>query len=126
MGFDDRLVDDDSNCDRCDSDSNRFLNANGICYDLENSPYTFTRLGFVFHFSSPLHLKKFKDNYSAKEQWAVDSLSRRFRCGFDARLLADFQLYSKIETRGFYVFDSVKERRYSEWRQVHLSLEPRD
>ena len=101
------------------------LNANGICYDLANSPYTFTRLGYVFCFSSPLHLKRFKDAYSEREKWACDSLSRRFRCELDARLLADFQLYEKIETRGYCVIDSISERRYERWQDVGLSLVPR-
>lgn len=93
---------------------------NGICYDLKNSPYTFTRLGLVYRFSSPLHRKRFCDKLTEREEWACDSLSRRFKCMIDARIFAAMQLYSKVETRGFSVFDSVREVEYSSWQEVHF------
>ena len=96
------------------------VNQNGICYDLKNSPYTFTRLGIVYRFSSPLHRKRFCDKLTEREEWACDSLSRRFKCMIDARIFAAMQLYSKVETRGFSVYDSVREVEYSSWQEVHF------
>lgn len=97
------------------------VNANGICYDLKHSPYTFMRLGLEYRFSSPLHRKRFCERLAEREDWACDSLSRRFKCNFDARILAAMQLYSKIETRGFSVYDSVGEVEYESWQEVRLS-----
>ena len=76
------------------------MSAHGVVYDLPNSPFVYERNGFLFRFSSERHLVKFMENVSKKEDWLCDSLSRRFHVNVDARLLADFQLYYQVETRG--------------------------
>lgn len=79
------------------------LTKNGICYDLKESPY-FCSVGFyMFFFSSPAHLNKFKEGLEANREWLNDSMKRRFKFEMQMDLLADFSLYRKIETRGFRV-----------------------
>ena len=97
------------------------VNANGICYDLAHSPYEAARNGLVFRFSSPLHMRRFMEKAKEREDWACDSLSRRFKCRFDARLLADLQLYEKVETRGFYIYDPWDGEVYRSWQEVSLA-----
>lgn len=81
------------------------LTRHGVCYDLEGSPYTAECEGFVFHFSSVPHMDKFMRETRKREEWLNDSLSRRFRFRVDASIIAVFQLYHQVETRGFYVVD---------------------
>lgn len=79
------------------------LTKNGVCYDIEESPYYHDCHGFRFYFSSLPHLAKFKRDCLVKEEWLTDSLSRRFKFMIDATVLAVFQLYTQVETRGFYI-----------------------
>lgn len=81
------------------------LTANGVCYDLKETPFQYERFGMVYCFSSRTHQEKFAREYRKREEWLSDSLSRRFKIKFDADMLADIQLYQMIEKRGFYVFD---------------------
>ena len=82
------------------------LTKNGVAYDLSDSPYMYKRHGIEFHFSSWKHRIKFIQNVQKREEWLCDSLSRRFHVSFDAKLLACFQLYAMVETRGcFIVFE---------------------
>lgn len=79
------------------------ISRNGVCYDLQNSPYKYEWRGMVYFFSSESHRAKFIRNVREKEMWLDDSLSRRFKCTVHLPILADVQLYTQIETRGFYV-----------------------
>lgn len=76
------------------------MSAHGVVYDLPNSPFTCERNGILFRFSSERHKDKFMENVRKKEEWLSDSLSKRFHVEVDACLLADFQLYYQVETRG--------------------------
>lgn len=77
------------------------LTKHGVAYDLERTPFYVERNGAVFFFSSLSHKEKFCENMRIKEDWLCDSLSRRFHYKVDVRLLADLQLYDRIEKRGF-------------------------
>lgn len=77
----------------------------GVCYDIENSPYTAEWERFMFHFSSPFHRRKFREQVKVKVDWLNDSFSRRFHMGMTMDLVAVLNLYRQIETRGFYVVD---------------------
>lgn len=57
----------------------------------------------MYHFSSESHRAKFIKNLRAKELWLNDSLSRRFKATVYLPILADIQLYTQVETRGFYI-----------------------
>ena len=79
------------------------VTAYGVTYNLPMSPFRIERKGIRYHFSSFSHMQKFKEQMIIKEEWLTDSMSRRFHFKVECGLLADMQLYEKIETRGFYL-----------------------
>ncbi len=79
------------------------LTRNGVCYSIMDSPFYQDYGGYRFFFSSETHRSKFFEKARIREEWLTDSLSRRFHFKFDASLLAIFQLYDQVESRGFYV-----------------------
>ena len=90
------------------------LTKNGICYDLESSPFVCTTPFFEYRFSSGTHLRKFKENVDVRKSWLNDSMSRRFHIDVDMEILAELQLYMQVETRGFYVTNGVETWRSAE------------
>lgn len=79
------------------------LTRNGVCYDLRETPYIYEWRGITYHFSSEGHRAKFIRDLRKKELWLDDSLSRRFKVTISMPILADLQLYTQVETRGFYI-----------------------
>lgn len=75
----------------------------GVAYDIVNSPYSCEYREFVFYFSSLPHKHNFLSKVQMKEEWLSHSLSKRFHFSVDATMIAIFQLYAQVETRGFYV-----------------------
>lgn len=97
------------------------MTRNGIEYQLEKSPFIFKDDNLLFYFSSKNHLNKFVINL---EKFICDmryKFSERYGyyCCFD--LLFMLMLYSKIETRGFYV--KYKGREFKCKNQVTLGGE---
>ena len=83
------------------------LTRDGITYNLEESPYTYTmEYGYerlMFHFSSELYLGKFIERYIKNREEVNSSLTKRFKIEIHNDMLADLKLYSSIEKRGFYI-----------------------
>ncbi len=79
------------------------ITRNGVCYDLNISPYRHTVNGLTYMFSSKPHLDKFKKKLKENRDIINYSLSRRFNMTIDVSQLADIVLYRKIETRGFLI-----------------------
>ena len=83
------------------------LTARGVCHDLKSSPYTFTRLKdgneIIYHFSSKLHLDKFKNREQKHNENYTAFLNKKYSAIFDILLFSDLSLYRKIESRGFYI-----------------------
>lgn len=79
------------------------LSKYGVCYDLAESPYTAEVLGFVFRFSTANLQRRFMESARVRCEWLTDSLGRRFHYSVQADVLALFQLYEQVESRGFYV-----------------------
>lgn len=79
------------------------ITRNGVCYAIEHSPFYEVVDGYRFYFSSETHRRKFFEKARIRQNWLTDSLSRRFHFHLDASLVAIFQLYSQVESRGFYV-----------------------
>ena len=77
----------------------------GVEYDVKESDYKVERNGFIFRFSSPVHVNRFNKEVLKREEWLCDSMTRRFKIPCDMTVLADFQLYVMIENRGFSVKD---------------------
>lgn len=85
---------------------------NGVEYDLRRTPFYSAWREYTFYFSSATHLEKFEYRMQARIDWLCDSLSRRFHMEIDASVLAVFQLYMQIETRGFRVWNMVRLEEY--------------
>lgn len=98
------------------------LTRNGVCYDLEASPYTFGWRDYRFHFSSEPHRRRFMERVRERELWLNDSMTRRFKYRADFSLLAVFQLYSQVETRGFYVRDLGSGATYGSVADVRFAV----
>lgn len=75
----------------------------GVAYDLASSPYVADCAGYVFHFSTMAHMRKFVNGVQSRIDWLNDSLSRRFHMTIIADEIAIMQWYSMCETRGFLV-----------------------
>lgn len=99
------------------------LSRYGVCYTLEDSPFESRRNGWRFKFSSQKHKDRFDELAHVREDWLIDSLSRRFGVVFDAALLADLQLYSQVEKRGYLVYDG-DGKEYGCSREIRLSGMP--
>ena len=82
---------------------------NGIYNDLKKSEYTYNYMGFVFYFSSKLHLDNFKQRLPDKIDSLEESLKKRFDIAFYVPQLAAILLYYKIESRGKYYTFGGKE-----------------
>lgn len=81
------------------------MTRNGIFYNLELSPYTLNYCGYIFYFSSKLHLKKYKEKINNYHEIITESLSNRFGYKINIELLSAINLYLKIESRGFLIYD---------------------
>lgn len=77
------------------------ITKNGICYNLQKSPYKTECENVTFVFSSELHKTKFEKQRKAHRKKINESLTKRFGISVDVSLLADVVLYKRIETRGF-------------------------
>ena len=83
------------------------ITKNGVCYDLNISPYSVTMNGMKFVFSSKSHLDKFKKKVKENRDIINYSLSKRFNIQVNVEQLADIVLYRKIETRGFLIYSET-------------------
>lgn len=97
----------------------KMISKRGIAYNLEITPYLIKIGDITYHFSSVNHLEKFTEKLEENRALISASLSNRF--GFDIKpyILADLALYSKVETRGFYV--SKGSESYKCKKEVRLS-----
>ena len=82
------------------------LTRSNIAYDLTATPH-YTTVEYengdtiVFMFSSALYVSKFLEKLSANREAVNISLSQRFKFEISMFEMADVQLYTKIEKRGF-------------------------
>lgn len=95
------------------------LTKSGVCYTVRESPFYQDWAGYRFYFSSEVHRRNFFAKARIKELWLSDSFSRRFHFHVDASLIAVFQLYRQIETRGFYVVAETG-REFTSWDDVNF------
>ena len=85
------------------------LTRNGIAYDLTKTPHTIeilypdNKTKVQFCFSSQLCLNKFNDKFMQHREKIKESLSNRFGLVVENNLLSDLVLYSKCESRGFFL-----------------------
>ena len=91
----------------------KILTRNGVAKDLSNSPYIFTEFidgnKIDFYFSSKLHLNNFVEKRIENYNMIYNYIYKRFKFKHNCKLLADCNLYKKVETRGFYIKINDKE-----------------
>lgn len=75
----------------------------GVSYDFSNPDFECRFDEVVFRFSSASHLSRFMEYAKQHMRGVSSSLTRRFKYKIDASILALFQYYKQVETRGFYV-----------------------
>lgn len=89
------------------------LSRGGICYNLEMTPFLksdkYDETKVVFHFSSDFYKNKFESQVEEHREKINQSLSKRFGLTYINPILADIVLYSKVESRGFYLLINDKE-----------------
>lgn len=94
------------------------LTRNGVCYDLRNSPYVHTVQNegggrTLYHFSSELNRQRFESRILDNRQKINTTMGNKFNVKFKLNRLADIDLYTKVEKRGFYIVDNG---RIIEWQ----------
>ena len=89
------------------------LTRNGVAKDLSKSPYIFTEIvngeQLDIYFSSKLHMNNFIQKRNENYNMIYNYIYKRFKYRVDCRMLADLNLYTKIETTGFYIKINHKE-----------------
>lgn len=96
------------------------MTAYGVVYDIERTPFVVCRNFLNFHFASRKHMEKFVEKVADHEAWLNDSMRRRFHVEVDMRVLADLQLYMRIETGAFYIKSAVEGTVYRCPQDVRL------
>lgn len=79
------------------------LTKNGICYDLNKSPYKVKYNNITFYFSSVFYKQKFIDLIAENREKINNSISNRFVINVELNILADLVLYEKVEKRGYLI-----------------------
>jgi len=101
----------------------KVITRNGVCKKLENSPYNFTYFHngkeVTLNFSSKLHLKNFTMNRQKNWSMIYNSINKRFKFKIDCVLLADCNLYKKIENRGVYI--KIGNHIYTDLKEIIIN-----
>lgn len=84
------------------------LTRSGIAYNLTTSPYIVELkyrddLVVKYYFSSELYVNKFNEKLQKNHEKLKESLFKRFKIEINIDELSDILLYSKVETRGFFI-----------------------
>lgn len=77
--------------------------------DLKHSPFKLQMEGVTFHFSSMLHLIKFKEEFDHYRQGMETRLFNRYGVDVKAKIYAAISWYIKVETRGFLIYNQKGE-----------------
>lgn len=86
------------------------LTQRGICYNLELTPYSViinypNDEKVQYNFSSQYYVNMFNDKLVENRIKINDALSKRYNIKIINNKLADINLYSKVEKRGFYIIN---------------------
>jgi hypothetical protein len=75
----------------------------GVYYALEESEWTVQLEKFTLHFSSKFYKDKFLDLQKEHRDTVNYMTLKRYGVAVDNSLLADLDLYQKVQTRGLYI-----------------------
>lgn len=83
---------------------------NVIYYDINKSPYVYETVYFDFYFSSQFYLNKFKREVYDYIDLEQNKFKVKFKhlVSFERVLMLDY--YTKVEKRGFKVYDKIGSR----------------
>ena len=79
------------------------LTRNGVCYNLQETPYKYENGKIILHFSSLKNMEKFHSRKTEERNKLYRSLYNRFKISINISILSDILLYTKIEKRGFFI-----------------------
>ena len=99
------------------------MTRDGIFYNLKESHHTYVMDGYTFYFSSSNHVKKFKENVSKEISSINSSLTNRFGHSVQLDILGIIRRYTKVETRGFLIYDSISGVWFECLNQITLNGE---
>lgn len=85
-----------------------------------DSPYYCTIDGISYYFSANSRLNRFLARYKENRILLSNKLSIRYKCYIQLNLLADIDLYMRVETKGFYIVDNMG-REYKWPSQIMLN-----
>ena len=84
------------------------LTKNGICLKINESEYKCLKFGLIFYFSSKLYLDKFKNNVEKYVEEESIKLNNKYKILSNFEIYLAISYYKKIEQRGFYIYDDIK------------------
>lgn len=85
-----------------------------------DSSYYCTIDGISYYFSTNSRLNRFLARYKENRILLSNKLSIRYKCYIQLNLLADIDLYMRVETKGFYIVDNMG-REYKWPSQIMLN-----
>ena len=90
------------------------LTKNGICLKLNESEYKTLKFGLIFYFSSKLYLEKFENNVEKYVEEESIKLINKYKIKSNFEVFLAISFYKKIEQRGFFIYDDVKNKEINE------------
>lgn len=102
------------------------MTKNGVCYELNKSPFRYKVEGVEYVFSSLLYVNKFKERLHENRESINNSLSKRFGYDVSANFLCDMVLYKKIEKRGFLVIVNGVDLEWEKEIKIDLKRNNKD
>lgn len=100
------------------------MTVGGVEWNLEISPYTFMiQEGFILYFSSKLHMMKYRKNYEEYIKRKEKFFKKNYCFNVDMTISMALKYYEKIETRGFFVYDSNDKREYRTFEDFNWFLD---
>lgn len=94
----------------------------GIYLDLEESDYTYKVDNFRFYFSSAFYRDKFIEKYQEIIKYEKIKFENMYKVKLDNTFIFLFCLYSKIEKRGYYIYDTETKKCYDRSPIVEINL----
>ena len=80
-----------------------------VCYDLKKTEFKVEFNRFVFYFSSDIMQKKFESNIKEFCESEKFKIQGRFNIEVELNDYFSIVYYSKLEKRGFRVYDKIRE-----------------
>lgn len=87
------------------------LTTGEIYLNIEESDYKYTIEGISFYFSSKVYLEKFKNKVKEFISLETAKIYVRYKINLNLDLYFMIVLYTRIEKRGFRVYDEINKKK---------------